>query len=108
MGNGYLYSEYHCMRKSIHDDENVLLVEMLKEARVKAGLSQQELAERLEHYRTFVSKYEARERRLDIAEVRKICMALELDFIRFLTEYDSECSSLPLSLVRDSALRKRL
>ena len=96
------------MRKSIHDDENILLVEMLKEARVKAGLSQQELAEKLDHYRTFVSKYEARERRLDIAEIRKICLALSLNFIEFLTAYDKECADLPLSLVRDPSLRKRL
>ena len=96
------------MRKSIHDDENVLLVVMLKEARVNAGLSQQELAEKLDHYRTFVSKYEARERRLDIAEIRKICSALGIGFIDFLAAYDEECASLPLSLVRDSSLRERL
>lgn len=81
---------------------------MLKEARVDAGLSQQELAERLEHYRTFVSKYEARERRLDVAEVRKICAALNLKFIDFLTDYDNECAELPLSLVRDADIRERL
>ena len=96
------------MRKSIHDDENVLLVVMLKEARVNAGLSQQELAEKLDHYRTFVSKYEARERRLDIAEIRKICSALNLGFIDFVTDYDKECELLPKSLVRDVDLRNRL
>ena len=96
------------MRKSIHDDENILLVEMLKEARVKAGLSQQDLAEKLDHYRTFVSKYEARERRLDIAEIRKICRALGLKFVEFAEAYDKECDALPLSLVRDENLRKRL
>lgn len=96
------------MRKSIHDDENVLLVEMLKEARIRAGLSQQDLSEKLDHYRTFVSKYEARERRLDIAEIRKICGALEVGFLDFIGRYDSECESLPLSLVRDPSLRERL
>jgi len=96
------------MRKSIHDDENILLVEMLKEARLKVGLSQQELSEKLDHYRTFVSKYEARERRLDIAEIRKICTALDLRFLDFLRAYDKECEHLPLSLVRDERLRKRL
>ena len=108
MGNYFGLSISTEMRKSIHDDENVLLVEMLKEARTKAGFSQQELAEKLDHYRTFVSKYEARERRLDIAEIRKICSALSLNFIEFLTTYDKECADLPLSLVRDSSLRKRL
>lgn len=96
------------MRKSIHDDENILLVEMLKEARLKAGLSQQELSDRLSNYRTFVSKYEARERRLDVAEVRKICRELDLVFIEFLSEYDKECRALPISLVRDKQLRRRL
>ena len=96
------------MRKSIHDDENRLLVVMLKEARINAGLSQQALADKLEHYRTFVSKYEARERRLDIAEIRKICVALEIGFIDFLTAYDQECAELPLSLVRDTDIRNRL
>ncbi len=96
------------MRKSINDDENILLVILLKEARINAGMSQQELAEKLDHYRTFVSKYEARERRLDIAEIRKICFALDLRFIEFLEAYDKECEALPLSLVRDQNLRKRL
>lgn len=96
------------MRKSIYDDENTLLVAMLKEARVKAELSQHALAERLDHYRTFVSKYEARERRLDIAEIRKICLALEIKFIDFMTYYDKECAALPLSLVRDASIRDRL
>ena len=86
----------------------MLLVVMLKEARVNAGVSQQELAEKLDHYRTFVSKYESRERRLDIAEIRKICSALNLGFIEFLTSYDKECAELPLSLVRDADLRDRL
>lgn len=96
------------MRKSINDDENRLLVAMLKEARINAGLSQQALSEKLDHYRTFVSKYEARERRLDIAEIRKICVALDLEFIQFLTDYDAECAQLPLSLVRDVNIRERL
>lgn len=81
---------------------------MLKEARINAGLSQQELAERLEHYRTFVSKYEARERRLDVAEIRKICLALNIGFLDFLADYDRECAELPLSLVRDLDIRERL
>jgi ribosome-binding protein aMBF1 (putative translation factor) len=96
------------MRKSINDDENLLLVAMLKEARVTAGFSQQGLAETLDHYRTFVSKYEARERRLDIAEIRKICSALDLRFIEFMADYDLECGLLPKSLIRDVDLRNRL
>ena len=96
------------MRKSIHDDENILLVEMLKEARISANLSQQDLSQRLGQYITFVSKYESRERRLDIAEIRKICACLGLGFLKFIESYDKECASLPLSLVRDRVLRKRL
>lgn len=108
MGNKSDFSISTKMKKSIYDDENRLLVAMLKEARIRAGMSQQELAEKLDHYRTFVSKYEARERRLDVAEIRKICVALEIEFIGFLTDYDKECAELPLSLVRDANIRQRL
>jgi len=108
LGNWSIFSISSDMRKSINDDENRLLVLMLKEARINAGLSQQALGAKLDHYRTFVSKYESRERRLDIAEIRKICGALEVGFIEFLTNYDNECAELPLSLVRDSDIRNRL
>lgn len=51
----------------------------LIEARKTAGLSQRDLAERLEKPRSFVSKLESRERRLDIVEFLAYTRALGLE-----------------------------
>lgn len=48
-------------------------------ARREKGVSQRDLAARLDKPRSFVSKYESRERRLDILELLAIAQALELD-----------------------------
>lgn len=50
-------------------------------ARQDAGVSQRELAVRLGKPRSFVSKYESRERRLDILELLAIARALDVDAI---------------------------
>ena len=54
-------------------------INMLIEARKQAGLSQRELADRLGKPRSFVSKLESRERRLDIVEFVALTRALGLD-----------------------------
>lgn len=48
----------------------------LRRARLEAGLSQAELARRLRRPQSFVSKYESGERRLDVLELREVCLAL--------------------------------
>ena len=61
----------------------------LRQARLDAGLRQVELAMRLGEPQSFVSKYENRERRLTFAEVRRICRALDIDFLQFVRELES-------------------
>ncbi|MES2833675.1 MAG: helix-turn-helix transcriptional regulator [Pseudomonadota bacterium] len=51
-------------------------------ARVDLGISQRELASRLNKPRSFVSKYENRERRLDILELMAIARALDADVLK--------------------------
>ena len=46
------------MRKSIHSDTYKLFTELLVQARKYAGLTQQQLAERLGKPQSFVAKYE--------------------------------------------------
>lgn len=55
------------------------LVEVLVQARLGAGLSQRDLAERLEKPRSFVSKIETKERRIDVLEMIDLAEALEVD-----------------------------
>ena len=52
---------------------------MLCEARNNAGLTQTDLALRLGKLQAYVSKYERRERRLDLVEFLDVADALRLD-----------------------------
>lgn len=62
---------------------------LLREVRLKVGLRQVDLANRLGTPQSFVSKYETGERSLDIMELLSICNALGLpltDLIQKLEE----------------------
>lgn len=56
--------------------EREILQEVLREMRLELGLRQQDLANRIGEPQSFVSKYECGERRLDVLELRRICLAL--------------------------------
>ena len=67
------------MRKSVHSRQYRVFIDCLVAARKAAGLSQQELASRLRKPQSFVAKYEARERRLDVVEFLQIAEKLGVD-----------------------------
>jgi transcriptional regulator with XRE-family HTH domain len=67
------------MSKSIHTSEHIALRELLVAARKAAGLTQQEVARRLNRPQSFVAKYEGGERRLDVIEFIAVSRALEKD-----------------------------
>jgi len=64
------------VRRTIHSPEQAIVVDLLREWREAAGLRQADLAERLARPQSFVSKYEAGERRLDVLEVRFVVQAM--------------------------------
>lgn len=64
------------MEKSIYSDEYRQLCVLLRDIRRDAGLTQVQVAERLEVPQSFVSKYESGERRLDVVELRHVAEAL--------------------------------
>jgi transcriptional regulator with XRE-family HTH domain len=74
------------------------LTETLKSARKQAGLTQQEIADRLKRPQSFVTKYESGERRLDVLEFVTIADAIGSNpsrlFARILREIRSvdQCS----------------
>jgi transcriptional regulator with XRE-family HTH domain len=76
------------MEKSVISRDYSLFLEHLKEARKKAGLTQEQLAELLGETQSFVSKCERGERRLDIVEVRAFCKALDVPFPSFAIQLD--------------------
>ncbi len=64
------------MEKSVFTDDYDQLLKLLREIREAAGVTQVELAEKLEQSQSFVSKCERGERRLDVIQLRTICHRL--------------------------------
>lgn len=71
------------MKKKVYIAQRSRLVNLLREIRIEDGLTQMELAERIERDQTFVSKYESGQRRLDVLELREICQAVGLTLEEF-------------------------
>ena len=75
------------VQASIRSEEMARLCALLRELRVQAGLRQQDLADRLGEPQSFVSKYEAGERRLDLIELDQVCDALETDLVSLVQRF---------------------
>lgn len=71
------------MEKSIHTIGHKRLRQLLRQVRLGAGLRQEDVAARLRKPQSFVSKYEAGERRLDILELREVCRAVGVSLGEF-------------------------
>ncbi|UXS30699.1 helix-turn-helix transcriptional regulator [Agrobacterium tumefaciens] len=67
------------MTKSTHTPEYRLLVEILTDTRRKAGLTQQQVADRLGKPQSYVAKAEGSERRIDVVEFAKLSAAMDQD-----------------------------
>jgi transcriptional regulator with XRE-family HTH domain len=72
------------MDKSQHTRAYRRLIDGLRRAREKAGYTQEEVAERLKTYASFVSKCESGERRVDVVELAAFCRLYEVDLGEFL------------------------
>jgi len=67
------------MSKTVFTGAHKHLVRVLKDARKKSGLKQEELAERLGRERTMISLIETGQRRVDVLEFYAIAKALGLN-----------------------------
>ena len=72
------------MQKSQHTRTYKRLIQTLRDAREKAGLTQMEVARKLGTYASFVSKCESGERRIDVIELTAFCRVYGIDVIDFL------------------------
>ena len=84
------YSYNVRVRKSIHTPQNKRLLSLLRELRTEDGLTQADFTARIQKDQTFVSKYESGERRLDVLEVREICIAVGVSLTRFARRLEKE------------------
>ena len=80
------------LRKTIHSGGQEALRNLLRQLRLGRNLRQQELATQLGKPQSFVSKYEAGERRLDLVELREICRVLGVSLSDFVTQFEEELS----------------
>lgn len=76
------------MTKSIFTEEYALFLCYLRNSRIKAGLTQVQVADRLNQTQSFVSKCERGERRIDVIELRAFCIALGISFNDFIKQLE--------------------
>lgn len=77
------------MEKSIGTADYVVFLRVLKRSRKAAGLTQTQLAERISETQSFVSKVERGELRLDLVQLRTVCLALDKDLGEFVKEFEA-------------------
>ena len=65
-------------KQSPRDKQYLQICSSLRIARIAAGMSQEELAEKLGKPQSFVSKVELAERRIDLIETIEICSLLNI------------------------------
>lgn len=68
------------LSKSLRSPEHIALIGELKSARQRAGMSQQDVADRLGVPQSFVAKIELGERRIDVIEFLWISKALDVSW----------------------------
>ena len=66
------------MARSIHTEEYRKLTDVLTSARREAGLTQQQVAERLGKPQSYVAKLEGNERRIDVVEFVALAKAFKM------------------------------
>jgi transcriptional regulator with XRE-family HTH domain len=72
------------MPSVIYTNEYHHFTQRLKQARIKAGLTQQETAKRLKKRQTYISKCEQGERRIDVLELKKFSQLYKQPLTYFL------------------------
>jgi transcriptional regulator with XRE-family HTH domain len=76
------------MPKTLYTAPHQVLLALMREARLAAGLTQTELASRLGVQQGVISKCESGTRRLDVIELHAWMKALGADFVAFARELD--------------------
>ncbi|MGI4791313.1 MAG: helix-turn-helix domain-containing protein [Janthinobacterium lividum] len=77
------------MFKTVHSPKQQRLIQLLRQVRIEADLSQSEVARRLKVPQSLVSKYESGDRRLDLVELEKVCEAAGITLAEFIRRYQA-------------------
>jgi transcriptional regulator with XRE-family HTH domain len=71
-----------------------MLKELLFDIRARAGLRQVDLAKAIGRPQSFISEYERGQRRLDLVELREVCVACSTTLRKLVNEYERRLESL--------------
>lgn len=63
------------------------LAALLRQIRLDANLTQNQVAEKIEQTQSYVSKYESGEQRLDLLELEAVCKANGVPLLEFVRRY---------------------
>lgn len=92
------------MSHSTHHQQYQAFLEVLRQLRLRTGVTQTALGERIGNTQTFVSKVERGERRLDLVEFTEWCEALDLSPEKAYREYLAARPAVRTSPVRSQKL----
>ena len=76
------------MPKTIHRHENGVLLRLLKERRLQAGLTQEQCSAALGRSQSFMSDVERGVRRLDNVQLRDLCRIFGTDLPKFVSTFE--------------------
>lgn len=77
-------------KKSVHQEEHVVLIRLLKEMRQASGVTQVALAEVLGRSQSHISDIESGTRRLDLIQLRDYCAACGVSLVSFVKKFELE------------------
>ncbi len=72
--------------KSVSNPNQLIFQNMIREARLKAGLTQAKLANKLGKPQSYIAKYETGERRLDVIELLSILAVIGQNPTEFVSQ----------------------
>lgn len=82
------------MEKSTFTNEYTAMRKLLQEFRIKADVTQEELAKRLGETQSYISKVERGERRLDLVQLQAFCKEIGISLRSFVDAYEKRTKSI--------------
>jgi transcriptional regulator with XRE-family HTH domain len=80
------------MDKSIHTKQYRILIGIIREVRESRQITQERLASMLSVQQAVISKIETCERRIDLIELRQICLALGVSLASIINKFEERIS----------------
>ena len=80
------------MDKSIHTRQYRMLIGIIRSERESRKITQEQLASMLSVKQAIISKIENCERRLDLIELRQVCIALGVSMIELINKFEERIS----------------